>query len=92
MALPVRDSEWFLRAACLGLDSGLFFEGFEFNEETVRGLCLGCPVRRDCLHSAINEFVEGPYSDTEDFGFRGGETPEGRDSYFRAYVGAEEFD
>ena len=95
--LPVRNPQWFEDANCLGLDTNDFYpdedeEGpliaIRYRRDHVEAIlpvCLRCPVRRDCLHSAINEHEEGPYNDIADHGFRGGMTPNERKQYVRAY-------
>ena len=100
--LPVRNPQWFEDANCLGLDTNDFYpdedeEGpliaIRYRRdhiEAIRPVCLRCPVRRDCLHSAINQHEEGPYNDIADHGFRGGMTPNERKQYVRAYWGTEE--
>jgi WhiB family redox-sensing transcriptional regulator len=52
---------WQFRAACRGEDSGLFFAPnyFERKEEKdarearARAICVGCPVRQECLDYAL---------------------------------------
>ena len=97
--LPIRNPQWFEDANCLGLDTNDFYPGEDEDEdriliatryhqdhvETIRPVCLSCPVRRDCLHAAINEHEGGPYNDIADHGFRGGMTPNERKQYVRAY-------
>lgn len=95
--LPVRNPQWFEDANCLGLDTNDFYPDEDEegpliairyrrdHVEAIRPVCLHCPVRRDCLHSAINEHEEGPYNDIADHGFRGGMTPNERKQYVRAY-------
>lgn len=50
-----RDRSWIEDAACVGLDTNLFFPdgGAENNDASVvaavKRVCEGCPVRRECL-------------------------------------------
>ena len=92
--LPVRNPQWFEDANCLGMDTNDFYPDEDedrpllatrYRRDQIRPVCLHCPVRRDCLHSAINEHEEGPYNDIADHGFRGGMTPNERKQYVRAY-------
>ena len=92
--LPVRNPQWFEDANCLGVNPNEFYPEDGYYEvalftreqvEALRLVCLHCPVRRDCLHAAINEHEEGPYNDIADHGFRGGMTPNERKQYVRAY-------
>ena len=92
--LPVRNPQWFEDANCLGLDTNEFYpdedeEGpllaTRYRRDQILPVCLRCPVRRDCLHAAINEHEGGPYNDIADHGFRGGMTPNERKQYVRAY-------
>jgi WhiB family transcriptional regulator, redox-sensing transcriptional regulator len=66
--------EWSDQAACLGMDTNLFFEGVEKNGVThfpkiVRETCYRCPVQLDCLNWAF---------ENEEFGFWGGMSPKQR--------------
>lgn len=95
--LPVRNPQWFEDAKCLGLDTNDFYPDEDEDRpllatryhqdhvEAILPVCLRCPVRRDCLHAAINEHEGGPYNDIADHGFRGGMTPNERKQYVRAY-------
>jgi WhiB family redox-sensing transcriptional regulator len=63
-----RDVEW-QRAACLGLETNLFYEhrtGLLEQGLTIhhlRRICVSCPIQRDCLQIAVSH---------EPFGFWGG--------------------
>jgi hypothetical protein len=73
--------EWHLRAACRGKDTDVFFSDARRNREYVRGLCADCPVRGDCLESALRE--DETYR-LIPFGYRGGATAEERAALLRA--------
>ena len=46
-------SEWLERAACAGLDPGVFFPGRGESTEPAKQVCAGCPVRGECLEHAL---------------------------------------
>lgn len=49
--------KWTLDAKCINLDTNLFFEKYEENEDmrsAVDSLCKGCPVQRECLAQAVS--------------------------------------
>lgn len=73
---PPRDFEeswgWLRRAACLGMDTGLFF-GPDGEREAARnvreaealGVCCRCPVQAECLAAATKEGVWGGTTEDE---------------------------
>ncbi|MDP9392651.1 MAG: WhiB family transcriptional regulator [Actinomycetota bacterium] len=57
--VPYRgDVSWQDRAACVGIDPELFFE--QHVGPQVRAACLGCPVRAECLGTALTELGDTP--------------------------------
>lgn len=70
----VRDGEWLLKAACADEDTSLFYDA---DGETpaarqqrvtiARAICNSCPVRKECLETAI--------ANEEPYGIWGGHTP-----------------
>lgn len=69
--------EWRNRAACIGVDTEVFFPAHRVHEDTAMRICAGCPVRAECLEAALDE--ERP---TTSYGFsygvRGGKTGHAR--------------
>lgn len=49
-------SEWTLLARCRDMADALFPEGKE--QKRVRSLCMGCPVRSECLAEALDNRIE----------------------------------
>jgi WhiB family redox-sensing transcriptional regulator len=47
--------EWFARAACRGMDAGLFFPVRGGTAEAARAVCSTCMVRAECLDYAVSE-------------------------------------
>ncbi|MGH3947527.1 MAG: WhiB family transcriptional regulator, partial [Pseudonocardiaceae bacterium] len=49
---------WHALAACSGLDERLFFPGVgpdtHLRVSEAKGVCAGCPVRRECLEDAMS--------------------------------------
>jgi WhiB family redox-sensing transcriptional regulator len=66
------DERWRLRASCRGLDPALFFPGDEEGPgaERAQQVCATCPVREQCLQSAL--------AAKEEYGVWGGTTPRDR--------------
>ena len=70
---PVRGEHWETRAACLGMDTELWFPPgnpglTDHAWDAPRAVCATCPVQLDCYAEAVR---------TRDFwGMRGGETPD----------------
>jgi WhiB family redox-sensing transcriptional regulator len=48
---------WQERAACRGMDPGLFFpeKGSTLQADKARAVCAGCPVRDQCLEAGRTE-------------------------------------
>ncbi len=67
-------SEWTTRAACRSVDPDtLFVQGAAQNR--AKALCLGCPVRTECLADALDNRIE--------FGVWGGMTERERRALLR---------
>ena len=49
-------SEWTLRAKCRDLADELFPEGKD--QKRARSVCIGCPVRSECLAEALDNQIE----------------------------------
>lgn len=48
--------DWKTRALCLNMDTNIFFDKYEENEDlrtAVDELCIKCPVQRECLAHAV---------------------------------------
>lgn len=75
------DTQWRDEAACVGLDTELFFpvDDRAASVETPRRVCRGCPVRAACLAEALA--TEDP---ARRFGIVGGTTPGERRTLHRA--------
>lgn len=81
-------ASWSDRAACRNLDPALFYpaKGDTVQADRARQVCSGCPVRKACLASTLeDEKLLGPY-DRE--GIRGGLT--GRERYVEQHGGMPE--
>lgn len=52
----VHREDWTVRAKCRGLEDDLFPEAAE--QKRVRQICLGCPVRYECLAEALDNRIE----------------------------------
>lgn len=78
---PSAGYRWRDDAACLGLDTELFFpvDNRAQSVETPRRVCRGCPVRAECLADALAK--EEP---ARRFGVVGGTTPGERRVLHRA--------
>lgn len=60
---------WFHAAACLGTDVESFFPERRPPDPLALRVCRGCPVRRECLESAMEEEAD---SGRNRHGIRGG--------------------
>ncbi|AQP49055.1 WhiB family transcriptional regulator [Tessaracoccus aquimaris] len=49
-------SEWTLQAKCRDLADALFPEGKD--QKRARSVCMGCPVRSECLAEALDNQIE----------------------------------
>lgn len=50
--------KWAKDAACLDLDTNLFFDKYEEDDVVAKGidvLCQKCPVQRDCLATGVSK-------------------------------------
>ncbi len=48
---------WSKKAACLNMDSNLFFDKYEEQQKiryAIDNLCMSCPVQRDCLAVGVS--------------------------------------
>ena len=52
----VRQDDWTLQAKCRGMEDALFPEAAE--QKRARQVCIGCPVRRECLAEALDNRIE----------------------------------
>lgn len=66
----VIQDKWWEKALCLGLDVNMFFPGSGVKAAKALAVCQMCPVRRDCLESALHEETTGGYGHRA--GIRGG--------------------
>ena len=51
-------NEWKDEASCLGLETNLFFDEYEDNEEirpAIDKICSGCPVAKQCFAVGISQ-------------------------------------
>ncbi len=65
---------WHRQAACRGADPGLFFPERGDKPTGALAYCQGCPVRQECLDSALEfgeRFVVGVWGGTTGAGRRG---------------------
>lgn len=67
---PEEEKEWRKDALCRGLDSGTFYPSKGDSMLPAYAVCRGCPVRTECLDSAITR--------GERFGVWAGYTPQER--------------
>jgi WhiB family redox-sensing transcriptional regulator len=51
--MPTRNLDWKADAACLDLDTSLFFPESESDAAKAITVCAICPVREECLDFAI---------------------------------------
>ena len=70
-------AEWRNRAACLGMDTDLFFPEKTENAAEAKQVCLSCPVREPCLEEAMS------LAGADDSGIWGGASPDDRRSLSR---------
>ena len=70
----VRDGDWLAHAACANEDVSLFYDNDgetpparQTRTEIARGICNRCPVRNECLATAL--------ANQEPYGIWGGYTP-----------------
>ena len=48
--------DWTLLAKCHGMQDQLFPEGAD--QKRARGICMGCPVRAECLAEALDNRIQ----------------------------------
>ena len=73
-------AEWRKRAACLGLDTAIFFpvKGYAAEQAaTAKAICSACPVRRDCLEDTL-AYEAGGFDGGGRYGIFGGLSPKER--------------
>lgn len=83
-------SGWQHDAACVGTDTEAFFPSGKWGTPSdaqevyakAARICDGCPVRVDCLETALAE--EGDMARSNRYGMRGGTTPGQRRSIYDA--------
>jgi transcription factor WhiB len=68
--MTITDARWRDKAACRAADPDLFYPDTPAQADQARQICRTCPVRVQCLTAAVR--------DREDFGIRGGLTPQER--------------
>ena len=52
----ITHADWTTDAKCRGMEDALFPEASE--QKRVRQLCMGCPVRMQCLSEALDNRIE----------------------------------
>ena len=52
----ITHADWAMDAKCRGMEDALFPEASE--QKRVRQLCMGCPVRMQCLSEALDNRIE----------------------------------
>lgn len=52
----VHSDDWTLQAKCRGMEDALFPEGAD--QKRARSICMGCPVRTECLAEALDNRIE----------------------------------
>ena len=67
------DLDWQTSAACLGLDSDIFYVKLGVNANRAKAVCAFCAVKKECLDFAL--------SIGENRGVWGGLTPKERRTY-----------
>lgn len=48
------NGDWQSRAACLGMDPGIFFPVTDAEADEVKAICARCPVAEECLEFALD--------------------------------------
>jgi hypothetical protein len=73
----VQDKGWLVHAACNGMNPDIWFpeKGNTRDADLAKEICMGCPVRDDCLADAM---IRG-----EEFGIWGGVSQRGREQLRR---------
>lgn len=52
----IKHDDWAMHAKCRGMEDALFPEASE--QKRARQLCMGCPVRFECLAEALDNRIE----------------------------------
>ena len=52
----IETDDWTLQAKCRGMQDKLFPEGVD--QKRARLVCMGCPVRSECLAEALDNRIE----------------------------------
>lgn len=47
------NASWRHRAACRGVDPGIFYPASDEDAEEAKAICAGCPVRQACLEHSL---------------------------------------
>jgi WhiB family redox-sensing transcriptional regulator len=86
VSLTAGQDDWTARAACLGMDTELFYSDGAAQIAESKRVCASCPVQVACLAFAIKAeggpITSGQYSGR--FGVFGGMTAKERAAYVRA--------
>jgi WhiB family redox-sensing transcriptional regulator len=57
---PMKNLSWRQRAACVGVDPGIFYPVSDEEADAAKVICAGCDVRQACLEYALtNREKEG---------------------------------
>ncbi len=54
--MAITTDDWTLQAKCRGMEDALFPEGKD--QKRARAVCMGCPVRAECLAEALDHRIE----------------------------------
>lgn len=80
--MTVPDTTWQDGAACVGVETALFFPERAADPRPAQAVCATCPVAQQCLEYALTV--------GEDFGIWGGKTARDRRSILQARSGAHQ--
>ena len=82
--LDLRDTEWQERALCASVDPWLFFQHEGSHSADALKLCRQCPVRAECLESALSWEAQQAQQDMRyTYGVWGGTTARERRAILR---------
>lgn len=73
----IRGDRWWNEAACIEVGEAIFFETDPEAIEQAKAVCATCPVTEECLRDGV----------LDEFGIRGGMTPDERRKYNRRVFG-----
>lgn len=73
--------EWAEQAECLDTETDIFYEYENGNYARAKEICGGCPVRQQCLETAL--------VNREEYGIWGGTTPTEREFLLKLIIGEE---